>query len=221
MSSQVDDLFLSTPEPFDETKEFRMTAADAKALATFAANVPNLPAGSSFKVLDTSMKLPVNLVRCTVLVTPRKGLHGGCCYAQAAVPLACGPAIQHVLRKRLAVQQFSMFYESLCLITATYCRSRWCTTTPATSRRRSPQSTTTCGRATSRLTSCRRTPSRRVRLPCMKSAVCFGTQFCCFAPRHAAHESLMPRHLFRQKLLVMRRHRHEPHAHQPEHLLVE
>ena len=47
---QVDDLFLATEEPFVTTNSYRMTAADSKALATFAANVPAMPAGSSFRV---------------------------------------------------------------------------------------------------------------------------------------------------------------------------
>ena len=48
---QIDDLFLSTAEPFDSTKTYRMTAADSTALATFMANVPGLPPGSNIKVL--------------------------------------------------------------------------------------------------------------------------------------------------------------------------
>ena len=47
---QIDDLFLSTAEPFDTTKTYRMTAADSTAMATFMANVPSLPAGSNIKV---------------------------------------------------------------------------------------------------------------------------------------------------------------------------
>lgn len=47
---QIDDLFLSTAEPFDSTKTYRMTADDSTALATFMANVPSLPAGSNIKV---------------------------------------------------------------------------------------------------------------------------------------------------------------------------
>ena len=49
--SQVDDLFLATEEPFVTTNSYRMTANDSKALANFAANVPAMPAGSSFRVL--------------------------------------------------------------------------------------------------------------------------------------------------------------------------
>jgi hypothetical protein len=48
---QIDDLFLATEEPFVTTNSYRMTPADSQALATFAANVPALPAGSSFRVL--------------------------------------------------------------------------------------------------------------------------------------------------------------------------
>ena len=47
---QVDDLFLATEEPFVTTNSYRMTANDSKALASFAANVPSMPAGSSFRV---------------------------------------------------------------------------------------------------------------------------------------------------------------------------
>ena len=47
---QIDDLFLATEEPFVTTNTYRMTPADSQALATFAANVPSLPTGSSFRV---------------------------------------------------------------------------------------------------------------------------------------------------------------------------
>lgn len=47
---QIDDLFLDTEEPFNTAADYRMNKADSTALATFAANVPNLPAGSSFRV---------------------------------------------------------------------------------------------------------------------------------------------------------------------------
>ena len=47
---QIDDLFLATEEPFVTTNTYRMTPADSIALANFAANVPSLPSGSSFRV---------------------------------------------------------------------------------------------------------------------------------------------------------------------------
>ena len=51
MFPQIDDLFLATEEPFVTTNSYRMTPADSVALAQFQANVPQLPAGSSFRVL--------------------------------------------------------------------------------------------------------------------------------------------------------------------------
>ena len=56
---QVDDLFLATEEPFVTTNSYRMTAADSQALATFAANVPALPAGSNFRVCLTISGFPL------------------------------------------------------------------------------------------------------------------------------------------------------------------
>lgn len=53
---QIDDLFLATAEPFDETKKYRMTAADSKAMSTFMANIPDLPAGSNIKVPNLSCR---------------------------------------------------------------------------------------------------------------------------------------------------------------------
>jgi hypothetical protein len=55
---QVDDLFLATEEPFVTTRSYRMTAADSKAIATYAANVPGMPAGSSFRVLASPLPPP-------------------------------------------------------------------------------------------------------------------------------------------------------------------
>ena len=47
---QIDDLFLATEEPFVTTNTYRMTPADSQALATFQANVPSMPSGSTFRV---------------------------------------------------------------------------------------------------------------------------------------------------------------------------
>jgi hypothetical protein len=55
---QIDDLFLSTREPFDETKSYRMTAADSRGLAAFMTNVPGLPQGSDVKVPPLLIHVP-------------------------------------------------------------------------------------------------------------------------------------------------------------------
>jgi hypothetical protein len=57
---QIDDLFLDTGEPFVTTNSYRMTVADSQALATFAANVPSLPAGSSFRVRDLKSSITLH-----------------------------------------------------------------------------------------------------------------------------------------------------------------
>ena len=64
---QIDDLFLSTAEPFDTTKTYRMTAADSTAMATFMANVPGLPPGSNIKVLSSVRPQPSYLVEEVLL----------------------------------------------------------------------------------------------------------------------------------------------------------
>jgi hypothetical protein len=71
---QIDDLFLATEEPFVTTNSYRMTPADSQALATFAANVPSIPSGSSFRVGTFKTLSTHKGVHSDVSFTRRMGL---------------------------------------------------------------------------------------------------------------------------------------------------
>jgi hypothetical protein len=81
---QIDDLFLATEEPFVTTNSYRMTAADSQALAPFAANVPALPAGSSFRV-RASPFVPRNIhtrgAHGSQALESDRPTHSYCCFA--------------------------------------------------------------------------------------------------------------------------------------------